>query len=45
MRKYFKNPKAFKHDGRVTDSERGGGSTKKDSEVSNLVKESSKTYL
>lgn len=46
MRKYFSNPRSFKHDGKSgLDSERGGGQAKKDSEVTNIVKESSKSYL
>jgi len=46
MRKFYSNPKSFKHDGKGgIDSERGGSSSKKDSEVKNIVKQSSETYL
>jgi len=46
MRKFYSNPKSFKHDGKGgIDSERGGNSSKKDSEVKNIVKQSSETYL
>jgi hypothetical protein len=46
MRKFYSNPKGFKHDGKSgADFERGGGTAKKESEVTNLVKESSNTYL
>jgi hypothetical protein len=45
MRKFFSNPKAFRHEKKSGSDERGGGKAKKDSEVSNIVSASSKTSL
>ena len=45
MMKIYANPKLFKHEKVSSDSERGGGVTKKDSEVTNIVKLSTQTCL
>ncbi len=45
LRKYFSNPKAFRHEKKSGSDERGGGKSKKDSEVSNIVAASTKTSL
>ena len=45
MRKFYSNPKSFKHVKGGHDGERGGGSSKEDGEVSNLVKGSTQTAL